>query len=136
MRNLLGGVLCVGLLAGGAAWAEETGTRVEVRLASGTMPDPEKVVAALITVGSGERQVKVIRKRATGGETLTLDLWGGTVPEAEIPSTLRESFPALAPAEIQVSTLPLSEKPKLEAGEGEPSDDGKVIRKRIIRQTP
>jgi hypothetical protein len=93
----------------------ESGTRVTVKLAetSGQLPDPEKLVESLNTVG-GEHQVRVQRRKSPGQEELTVDLWGNTVPPADIPQTLRDTFPELASADIQVSTLDAKDRPKPE----------------------
>jgi len=110
------GLLSTGLYALPAAAAEEeAGTQVSVKLskASGELPDPEKVVESLLAAG-GEHQVKVTRQKGPESEDLTLKLWGPTVPAADIPQTLREAFPVLARADIQVSEAPASEKPKVD----------------------
>jgi hypothetical protein len=93
----------------------EPGTRVSIKLAeaSGELPEPEKMIEPLMTVG-GERQVRVLRRDTAGQQELTLDLWGGTVPQADIPKTLRDAFPVLASADIQVTTLDPNDRPKLE----------------------
>lgn len=93
----------------------ESGTRVTVKLAAagGEMPDPEKLVESLNAVG-GEHEVRVKRRKSPGQEELTVDLWGNTVPQADIPKTLRENFPVLASADIQVSTLDAKDRPKPE----------------------
>jgi len=93
----------------------EPGTRVTVKLAetSGQLPDPEKVVESLESVG-GEHQVRVQRRQVDGQQELTVDLWGGTVPPADIPQTLRDTFPVLASADIQVTTLDPKDRPKLD----------------------
>ena len=62
----------------------------------------------------GEHQVRVQRRQSPGQQELTLDLWGNTVPQADIPKTLRDTFPVLASADIQVSTLDEKDRPKLE----------------------
>lgn len=95
---------------------QETGTRVTVRLAeaSGELPDPEKLVESLMAGGGGERQVRVIRQKSPGQQELTLDLWGDTVPQADIPKTLQDAFPVLASADIQVTTLDAKDRPKLD----------------------
>ena len=97
---------------------QETGTRVTVKLAeaSGALPEAEKLVHSLEAVG-GEHLVKVTRRKADGQQELTMELWGNTVPPADIPQTLRETFPVLAPADIQVATLEAKDRPKLD-GEG------------------
>jgi hypothetical protein len=114
----------------------EPGTRVTVKLAesSGQLPDPEKLVESLMSVG-GEHQVQVKRRLTSGQQELTLDLWGGTVPQDSIPQTLREAFPILASADIQVSTLDAKDRPKFEGlgrlereGKGEPGTVKKVVK--------
>jgi hypothetical protein len=92
---------------------QDPGTRVTVRLAeaSGQLPDPEKMVESLVAVG-GEHQIQVQRHQKDGQQDLTIDLWGGTVPQADIPQTLRTAFPELASADIQVSTLDAKDRPK------------------------
>lgn len=94
---------------------QESGTRVTVKLAetSGPLPDPEKLVESLNAVG-GEHEVRVRRMKSPGQEELTVDLWGNTVPQADIPKTLRDTFPVLASADIQVSTLDAKDRPKPE----------------------
>jgi hypothetical protein len=114
----------------------EPGTRVTVKLAesSGQLPDPEKLVESLTSVG-GEHQVRVKRRLTSGQQELTIDLWGGTVPQDSISQTLRESFPVLASADIQVSTLDAKDRPKFEGmgrleheGKGEPGTVRKVVK--------
>ena len=102
----------------------EPGTRVTVKLAeaSGQLPDPEKVVESLVSVG-GDHQVRVKHQQTAGQQELTVDLWGGTVPAADIPQTLRAAFPALASADIQVTSLDAKDRPKFE-GMGELEKDG------------
>jgi hypothetical protein len=102
----------------------EPGTRVTIRLAeaSGQLPDPEKMVDSLVSVG-GEHQVQVKRRQTAGQQELTVDLWGGTVPQADMPQTLRDAFPALASADIQVTSLDAKDRPKFE-GLGELEKDG------------
>jgi len=97
---------------------EEPGTRVSVKLAEsvGEVPEAEKLVQSLKSVG-GEHRVRVQRHHKDGQQELTLDLWGGTVPPADIPQTLRDAFPVLASADIQVSTLDPKDRPKLEGRE-------------------
>jgi hypothetical protein len=92
---------------------QQPGTRVAIRLpeASGELPDPEKVVESLMAAGGGERQVRVTRRNTSGQQELTLDLWGDTVPQADIPQSLRDGFPVLASADIQVSTLDPKDRP-------------------------
>jgi hypothetical protein len=93
----------------------EPGTRVTVRLAqaSGELPDPEKLVESLEAAG-GEHQVKVLRRKAADAQELTLELWGHFVPPADIPQTLRNTFPVLGSADIQVATLDPKDRPKFE----------------------
>ncbi|WP_224366269.1 hypothetical protein [Hyalangium versicolor] len=109
----------------------EPGTRVIVKLAesSGQLPDPETLVASITSVG-GQHQIQVKHHLTPGQQELTLDLWGGTVPQDSIPQTLREAFPVLASADIQVSTLDPRDRPKSEGLE-----DGKVVKKvKIIKK--
>ncbi len=114
----------------------EPGTRVTVRLAesSGALPDPEKVVESLVSVG-GKHQIRVQRRQTPGQGELTLDLWGGTVPREDMAQTLRETFPVLAAADIQVLPLDPKDRPSLE-GEGAPDGAGRVrkVVKKIIRK--
>jgi hypothetical protein len=102
----------------------EPGTRVTIRLAeaSGQLPDPEKMVDSLVSVG-GEHQVQVKRRQTDGQQELTVDLWGGTLPQADMPQTLRDAFPVLASADIQVTSLDAKDRPKFE-GLGELEKDG------------
>jgi hypothetical protein len=115
----------------------EPGTRVAIKLAeaSGELPDPEKVVQSLEAVGGGERQVRVMRRNTEGQQELTVDLWGATVPQAEIPQTLRDAFPVLASADIQVSTLGPNDRPRpMEACDRElraPGEKGTV--KKVVK---
>jgi hypothetical protein len=95
----------------------EPGTRVTLRLAeaNGQFPEPEKMVESLVAVG-GEHEIRVMRRHASGQQELTLDLWGNTVPQADIPKTLRDAFPVLASADIQVSTLDPKDRPEARGG--------------------
>lgn len=97
--------------------SHEPGTRVAIRLpeASGELPDAEKMIEALKAAGGEEFQVRAMRRKTPEQQELTLDLWGNTVPQAEIPQSLRDAFPVLASADIQVSTLDPKDRPK---GEG------------------
>lgn len=118
---------------------QETGTRVTVKLAesSGALPEAEKVVQSLEAVG-GEHQVRVQRRTKDGQQELSMDLWGNFVPQADIPQTLRETFPVLSSADIQVSTLEAKDRPKFEGlrrelrGEGGKGEDGKTV-KRVVK---
>jgi hypothetical protein len=115
-------LLCLGLLslalgALPAAAAEEGGTQVVVRLASGELPEAQKMVR-LLTAEDGKHPVEVNVRKTPEQHEATLKLWGPTVPQADIPQTLRDAFPALATADIQVSTLNASERPRIEEGEG------------------
>lgn len=115
--------------------AQESGTRVAIRLAesSGQLPDAEKMVESLMAAGGGERQVRVMRRDSSGQQDLTMDLWGATVPQTDIPQSLRDAFPVLATADIQVSTLDPKDRPKREgAGRLEKElrgEDGTVVKK-------
>ncbi len=93
---------------------QEQGTRVIVKLAeaSGQIPEAEKVVQSIEAVG-GEHQVMVKRRVMEGQQELSMDIWGATVPHADIPQTLREAFPVLASADIQVSAIDPKDRPKL-----------------------
>ncbi len=104
--------LCLFSLSVQAA-PDAPGTRVTVRLAEATaqLPDPEKMVESLTTLG-GQHEVRVKRRLEAGQQELTMDLWGGTVPQADIPQSLRDSFPVLASADIQVSTLDPQDRPR------------------------
>ncbi|KFA93296.1 hypothetical protein [Archangium violaceum] len=123
--------------------SQESGTRVAIHLSesSGELPDPEKVVESLMAVGGGEqRQVRVTRRNTSGQQELTVDLWGSTVPQADIPQSLRDAFPVLASADIQVSTLDPKDRPK-PRGEGQlerelHGEKGKVVKKvvKIIKK--
>lgn len=97
--------------------SQEPGTRVAIRLAeaSGELPDAEKMIESLKAAGGEEFQVRAMRRQTPGQQELTLELWGATVPQSEIPQSLRDAFPVLASADIQVSTLDPKERPK---GEG------------------
>lgn len=93
----------------------EPGTRVTIQLAqaSGALPEPEKVVESLEAVG-GERQVKVMRHKSADSQQLVLELWGNFVPQADIPKTLRDAFPVLGSADIQVASIDPKDRPKFE----------------------
>ncbi|AKJ06949.1 hypothetical protein ATI61_10588 [Archangium gephyra] len=118
--------------------SQEPGTRVAIRLpeSSGELPDPEKVVESLMAAGAGERQVRVIRRNTSGQQELTLDLWGDTVPQADIPQSLRDGFPVLASADIQVSTLDPKDRPT-PRGEGrlerELRDEKGTVVKKVVK---
>jgi hypothetical protein len=84
--------------------------------------------------------VRVKRRKSPEQEELTMELWGNTVPQADIPKTLREAFPVLAGADIQVSTLDAKERPKPQ-GEGQlekelHGEDGATVKKvvKIIKK--
>lgn len=130
-KAALRAALVIGALGAPAAMAED-GVRVEIRLPTQTELEAQKVVESLVTLG-GEKQVKVTRQKSTDGDRMTLDLWGGTVPQTEIPSTLKQAFPALATATITVSTLPESERPALER-EGDGTRKRIIIRKQVEKE--
>jgi hypothetical protein len=133
-------LLCVGLLSLGlyavpAAAAEEGGTQVSVKLpaASGQLPEPEKLVESLLATG-GQHTVKVTHQKTDGQSDLTLKVWGPTVPAAEIPKTLRDAFPVLAKADIQVSALAASERPNLEQELRGTGDGTRKVRKIVKKE--
>jgi hypothetical protein len=121
-------------LAAQASPPPEPGTRVTVKLAesSGELPDPEKMVQSLESVG-GEHLVRVQRRQDAGQQLLTLDLWGGTVPQADIPQTLRDAFPVLASADIQVTPLDPKDRPKMELREPREFHGEKGTVKRVVK---
>jgi hypothetical protein len=119
---------------------QEPGTRVAITLAqaSGELPEPEKLVESLKTV-DGKHLVRVNLRKSADQQAVTLDLWGGTVPQADIPQTLRDAFPVLASADIQVSTLDEKDRPKLEGRgrlEREPGGEQGTVKKivKIIKK--
>lgn len=133
-RQLLSlGLLSLALGALPAAAVEEGGTLVVVRLAngSGELPEAEKMVQSLTAAG-GKHPVEVKVRKTPEQHEATLKLWGPTVPQAEIPQTLRDAFPALATADIQVSTLDASERPRIEEVEGRRVR--KIIKKEVHKQ--
>ncbi len=114
----------------------EPGTRVTIQLAqaSGTLPEPEKLVESLEAVG-GEHQVKVMRHKSADSQQLTLELWGNFVPQTDIPRTLRDTFPVLGSADIQVASIDPKDRPKFEGLgtlekelHGEPGKVKKVVK--------
>jgi hypothetical protein len=113
---------------------DPAGVKVTITLASadGKLPQPEKMVHALEVVGDGNRQVMIRLDEADKATTTTLELWGRWAPNTEIPQLLRQAEPVLAKAEIAVSTLDPSLKPKITVPEG--GDDlphGKRIVKKV-----
>jgi hypothetical protein len=117
---------------------QEPGTRVAIRLAesSGELPDPQKLVESLMAAGGEQRQVRVIRRDSSGQQELTMDLWGNTVPQADIPQSLRDGFPVLGSADIQVSTLDPKDRPKLEGRrelERELRDEKGTVVKKVVK---
>ena len=133
------GLLSFGLYAQPAAAAEEEGgTQVSVKLptGSGELPEGEKMVEALLATG-GKHVVKATRKKSPEQDHFTLQLRAPTVPAADIPKTLRDAFPVLARADIQVSALAASERPRVE--EALRGEDGtrkvrKIIKKQVDEQ--
>ncbi len=133
-RQLLSlGLLSLALGGLPAAAAEEQGTQVVVRLAnaSGELPDAEKMVQSLTAAG-GKQLVEVKVRKTPEQQEATLQLWGRTVPHQDIPQTLREAFPALATADIQVSALEPSTRPQVEPGEGKRRK--RIIQKEVIQK--
>ena len=118
------------------ALAAETGSKVVIKVATGELPDPQAVLQSLEAVGGGEKQVKVMRQKSPAGQELTLELWGPFVPTAEVADTLRQAFPALASADIQVSTLDTKPAvPEVEDGERTVLPDGSIrIEKKVIKK--
>jgi hypothetical protein len=127
-------VLSFFALSAQASSPDESGTRVIVKLAeaSGELPEPQKMVQSLKSVG-GEHLIRVQRHEKDGQQELTLDLWGGTVPAADIPQTLRDAFPVLASADIQVSTLDPKDRPKMDARELRELRGEKGTGKRVVK---
>jgi hypothetical protein len=93
----------------------EPGTRVTIQLAvaSGQLPDAEKLVESLVAAG-GKHQIQVRRQQTADQQALTMDLWGATVPPADIPQALREAFPVLASAGIEVASIDPKDRPKFD----------------------
>jgi hypothetical protein len=92
-------------------------------------PDAEKIVEALEAVG-GEHQVIANLRQGSGQDELTLDLWGNWLAGSQIPQALRDGFPELATAEINVSSLDAASRPKLESMKlDDTGGKKKVIRK-------
>ena len=118
-----------------SALAEDTGTRVSIRLADGkgALPQTQKVVEALEALG-GDHLVRATVQKGEGQEELTLELWGNWVPDPQIPQTLREGFPGLSAAEIQVSSLDTPSRPKLDAADPDGTAGKKTIIKKRVRQ--
>lgn len=116
-----------------AAATEEQGTQVVVRLAqtSGELPEAEKMVQSLTAAG-GKQLVEVKVRKTPEQQEATLQLWGRTVPQQDIPQTLREAFPVLATADIQVTALDPSTRPQPEPGEG--TRRKRIIQKEVIRK--
>jgi hypothetical protein len=114
----------------------ETGTRVALTLAetSGQLPEGEKLIESLKAAG-GEHQVRVIRRKESGQQELTMDLWGNFMPQAEIPQALRDAFPVLSSADIQVSTLEVKDRPRpreaCDLERGAPGEKGTV--KKVVK---
>ena len=138
-RSLLSvALLSLSLLALPAA-AADTGTQVQVTMPSGKgeLPDAEKLVQALEAPG-GEHQVEVKARKSPEQVLLTVKLWGNTVPAADIPRTLRDAFPVLAGADIQVSALDASERPQISVDELRDGGAGgkrvKIIKKETREQ--
>jgi ABC-type glycerol-3-phosphate transport system substrate-binding protein len=130
-RQLLSlGLLSLALGALPAMADDEQGTQVVVRLANGggEMPNAEKMVQSLTATG-GKHQVEVKVRKTPEQQEATMKLWGRTVPPEAIAQTLRDAFPALATADIQVSTLDASERPRIEEGEGKRVR--KIIKKEV-----
>jgi len=100
----------------GTALAEGTGqagTRVVIRVpADIAIPDAEALLTRLTPQGRREQLTVAAHKKVENGISETrLDLWGNTIPQSEMEATLRSGFPALAGAEIVVSSVDASEKP-------------------------
>lgn len=117
-----------------AALADDaSGTRVTIKAANTVqLPQADKLADAVMAVGGGERQVMVQKKQAESDTTLQLDLWGAVTPASEIASTLREAFPVLKDATIDVTTLDASQRPQLPPDE-RPADGKKRIIKKVIK---
>jgi hypothetical protein len=135
LARLLARLLAVGLLSTAlpAAAADGEGTRVVVRLAesAGALPEGRKVVQSLTGVNGGEVQVKVLQKKRDGQAELVVELWGNTVPAPDVPAALRQAFPVLAAADIQVSALPADARPQpgdLEGCEQQASAEGRKVK--------
>ncbi len=130
-------VLGAALMGTGAAAEEPTGTKVVVRLpeSNGQMPEAEKLVKSLEAVGPGTREARVLRRNEQGKTEIILELWGHFAPAAEIPRTLRDAFPVLAGATIDVSALAAADRPKLDPNEAPEGSKGKrVIVKKIVKR--
>jgi hypothetical protein len=101
------------MLWSSAAWAADTGIRVVIRVpADVQVPDVEALLTRIAPQGhQGGLQVFAHKKAQNGIDETQLDLWGPTLPQAEIEGALRAGFPALSGAEIVVSTV--TEKPAI-----------------------
>jgi hypothetical protein len=115
------------------------GTRIEISVPAGTTaPDAKALVKAVMPADGqgGQRQVRVSVENQNGAQTIRLDLWGPVVADAA--ATLRQQFPALQGANINVSAL--NEQSKATsmavAVEGDPSDPETLaaLKKRLEEQ--
>lgn len=124
-------------LPGLPALAADTGTRVSIRTAEGTLPDVQKLVEALESLGA-EHQARASVQKSQGQDALTLELWGNWVPGPQIAQTLRDGFPVLSSAEIEVTSLDADSRPKFGAEDGvevTPDSKGnKTVIKKIVRK--
>jgi len=111
-------LVVLAVLVPGAALAEGTGApgiRVVIRVpADVAVPDAEALLTRLTPEGRREQLTVGAHKKVENGISETrLDLWGNTIPQSEMEAALRNGFPALAGAEIVVSSVDASEKPAI-----------------------
>jgi len=115
-RMTLCALAVLGTVLPGVALAEDPGIRVVIRVpADVAVPDPEALLTRMTPPGSrgthGKMTVAVHKKVENSISETRIDLWGKAIPQPEIEGALRTGFPALAGAEIIVSSVDASEKP-------------------------
>ena len=127
-------VLSLFSLTAQASPPDEPGTQVSIKLAeaSGQLPEPEKLVDSLKSVG-GEHQVRLQRREKDGQQELTHGAVGRHRSSGGHPQTLREAFPVLATADIQVSTLNPKDRPKFNPSDLKELQGEKGTVKKVVK---
>ena len=110
MKQWMYAAVVMGAMLSSAARADDAGIRVVIRVpADVQVPDVEALLTRIAPPPHEGLQIFAHKKAQNGIDETQIDLWGKTLPQAEIEGALRAGFPALSGAEIVVSTV--TEKP-------------------------
>lgn len=99
-----------------AELASAGGVRVKISNAGELPPDTVHAIAQHLEGPAKSTGAAMVRLKKEDGAApvLEIELWGGTVPPAgDLASELKATFPALASADIQTSTIAPGEAPSM-----------------------